>query len=65
MLRAVKNLFKDTNHAMNKLNKEFEQLSQDNQQRAADIKKSLNRKSSLFNQRKKEKSKQFDIIRNK
>ncbi|MEH7223903.1 hypothetical protein V7112_08780 [Bacillus sp. JJ1566] len=65
MLRALNNLFKDTNSEMNKLNKEYEQLSMHNQQRGSDIHESLKKKSSEFNQSKQDRKKHFDIIRNK
>ncbi|WP_445487323.1 hypothetical protein [Niallia sp. 03133] len=61
----MKNLLKETKREQKKLNDEYELLKEQNKLRANDIRASIKDKSIEFNERKINRSKYFDSIRNK
>lgn len=65
LLRSSKSLFTKTKKEMNKLNKEYEEMTRNNKISSSKISQSIQRKSNEFNSRKLDRSKHFNSIRNK
>lgn len=65
MILLISDFFHKAIQEMNKLNDDFQKLSEINSSKSSIIRKSMQQKSEKFNHLIKERSKHFDFIRNK
>lgn len=63
--RSTNDFFRKTKRVMTKLNDEYENMSEINKNNSIEIRKSIQQKSDNISMAKKQRSKHFDIIRNK